>query len=148
MRVLMICLGNICRSPMAEAVLAQLAPSWQVDSAGTGSWHVGKRPDPRTLATLTRHGLATPHRGRQVRSADFTDFDLLLAMDRNNLRDLRALRPADATAELRLLGAYDPLGESEVPDPYHEEDAAFEEVYVQVERCCRALVAKPGLTGR
>ncbi len=148
MRVLMICLGNICRSPMAEAVLAQLAPAWQVDSAGTGDWHVGQRPDPRTLTVLKGHGLATAHRGRQVRSADFTEFDLLLGMDRNNLRDLETIRPKNATAHVRLLGAYDPTGESEVPDPYHEADAAFEEVYVQVERCCRALVAKPGITGR
>lgn len=139
MRVLMVCLGNICRSPMAESVLAALAPSWQVDSAGTGAWHIGARPDHRTLTVLGRHGLATTHRGRQVTAADFTRFDLILAMDRANLRDLQAIQPRDATARIALLGTYDPAGESEVPDPYHDELPRFEEVYVQVDRCCREL---------
>jgi protein-tyrosine-phosphatase len=140
MRVLMVCLGNICRSPMAEAVLAHLAPEWTVDSAGTGGWHAGERPDPRTLAELERHGIATAHRARQVTRADFRAFDRIYAMDRQNLRDLAALRPADATAELRLLGEHDPQGVSEVPDPYYDGPEAFAAVYEQVERCCRSLV--------
>lgn len=143
MRVLMVCLGNICRSPMAEAVLAHLAPQWSVDSAGTGAWHVGEAPDRRTLAVLRQHGIATSHRGRQVQPADFRAFDLILAMDRQNLRDLTALRPADATARLALLGDYDPEGVAEVPDPYYDGPEAFAAVYAQCERCCRALVDGP-----
>ena len=128
---------------MAEAVLAHLAPQWKVDSAGTGAWHVGQRPDPRTLTVLKQHGLATAHRGRQVQAQDFSDFDLLLVMDRSNLRDIEDFRPrAGATARVALLGSFDPQGgEREVPDPYHEELDAFEAVYAQVERCCHGVVA-------
>jgi protein-tyrosine phosphatase len=137
MRVLMVCLGNICRSPMAEAVLAHLRPDWTVDSAGTGGWHAGEAPDGRTLAELARHGIATRHRGRQVAVADFTRFDLILAMDQQNLRDLTALRPVGATARLELL---DPDG---VPDPYYDGAEAFAAIYTQIDRCCRTLAQAP-----
>ena len=143
MRVLMVCLGNICRSPMAEAVLAAQAPTWQVDSAGTNGLHDGELADERTRRVLRAHGLATSHRSRQVVAADFTRFDLLLAMDRRNVRDLEAFRPANATARVQLLGAWDPQGESEVPDPYYDDLPEFEAVYAQVLRCCQALVARP-----
>jgi protein-tyrosine phosphatase len=143
MRVLMVCLGNICRSPMAEAVLANLRPDWTVDSAGTGGWHAGERPDHRTLSELQRHGIATRHRGRQVAVGDFTDFDLILAMDRQNLRDLQRLRPAGATARLELLGAHDPDGVAEVPDPYHDGPEAFAAIYRQITRCCTDLAGRP-----
>ncbi len=138
----MVCLGNICRSPVAEAVLRQLAPAWTVDSAGTGDWHVGESPDPRAIAELARHGLATTHRGRQVQVADFRDFDLVLAMDGKNLHDLRRLRPADATARLALLGdfAVPAAAGGDVPDPYDDGPEAFSAVYLQVERCCRGLI--------
>lgn len=142
MRVLMLCLGNICRSPMAEAVLARLAPDWEVDSAGTGDWHSGEPPDRRTTAELARHGIERRHLGRQIRSEDFHRFDLILAMDRQNLRNLQALAPADATAELRLLGDYDPAGGGEVPDPYYDGPEAFAAIYIQIERCCRGLVRR------
>ena len=143
MRVLMVCLGNICRSPMAEAVLATMRPDWTVDSAGTGGWHAGERPDQRTLSELQRHGIATAHRARQVAVEDFTDFDLILAMDRQNLRDLQGIRPPDATARLELLGAYDPAGVAEVPDPYYDGAEAFAAIHVQITRCCAALVDRP-----
>ena len=151
MRVLMVCLGNICRSPMAEAVLAALAPSWTVDSAGTGAWHVGQRPDPRTLTVLQRHGYETGHRGRQISAADFGRFDLILVMDRSNLRNVEAVRPVknkkpvanvQKVALVQMLGAYDPQGESEVPDPYDDDLPEFEAVFTQVERCCRELVRR------
>ena len=149
MRVLMVCLGNICRSPMAEAVLAALATSWTVDSAGTGAWHVGQRPDPRTLTILKRHELETGHRGRQITTADFSVFDLILVMDRNNLRNVEALRPTKGGQPMALvlmLGAYDPLGESEVPDPYDDDLPMFEAVFTQVDRCWRELVRRGGQT--
>ena len=132
-RVLMVCLGNICRSPMAEAVLAHLRPDWTVDSAGTGGWHAGERPDHRTLAELKRHGLATAHRARQVTAEDFRRFDLILAMDRQNLRDLQALAPPDATARLELI---DP---DEVADPYYDGPEAFAAIYSQILARCQAL---------
>jgi protein-tyrosine phosphatase len=141
MRVLMICLGNICRSPMAEAVLAHLAPDWQVDSAGTGDWHVGDPPDQRTTTELSHHGIVRRHLGRQVQPADFRRYDLILAMDRQNLRNLQALAPSDSTARVCLLGAFDPQGDSEVPDPYYDGPEAFAAIYTQIDRCCRALAS-------
>ena len=147
----MACLGNICRSPMAEAVLAALAPSWTVASAGTGAWHVGQRPDPRTLTVLQRHGYETEHRGRQITAADFSRFDLILVMDRSNLRNVEAVRPGydnKPVALVQLLGAYDPLGDSEVPDPYDDDLPEFEAVFTQVERCCRELVRQAGSSDR
>ena len=128
---------------MAEAILRHLAPEWSVDSAGTGAWHVGEQPDHRTLTVLRRHGLATAHRARQVRAADFSDFELLLVMDRNNLRDVEDFRPrSGASARVALLGSFDlQAAEQEVPDPYHDDLEAFEAVYTQVERCCRGVIA-------
>jgi low molecular weight phosphotyrosine protein phosphatase len=145
--VLFVCLGNICRSPMAEAVMIDLvsrrqdAHAWLIDSAGTGSWHVGSEPHAGTLDVCSRRGVPIAHRARQVERSDFHRFDLILAMDRMNLADLRTLRPRGGTAAMELLGKYDPLGESEVPDPYHSHSREeFEQVYAQLERCCRALL--------
>lgn len=118
---------------MAEAILAHLRPDWTVDSAGTGGWHAGSAPDARTTAELARHGIARAHRARQVTAEDFVRFDLILAMDRQNLRDLTAVRPAKATARLQL------IDERDVPDPYYDGAEAFAAIYVQLERCCRAL---------
>ncbi|NJN00527.1 MAG: low molecular weight phosphotyrosine protein phosphatase [Aquincola sp.] len=136
MRVLMVCLGNICRSPTAEAVLraklhaAGLADRVEVDSAGTGSWHIGSPPDGRS-----RHharGVAydlSALRARQVLADDFARFDLILAMDDDNLADLQRLAPDGPTrAELRL------FADAEVPDPYSGGADGFERVLDMVER--------------
>ncbi len=133
---------------MAEAVLAHLAPDWEVDSAGTGGWHAGERPDHRTLTMLQRAGLATAHRARQVRPADFTAFDLILAMDARNLADLAAIRPSAASARLARLGEWDPQGVSDVPDPYYEELEQFAAIHTHIERCCEALVRAAGRAPR
>ena len=129
-RVLMVCLGNICRSPMAEAVLAARRPAWTVDSAGTGAWHVGNRPDLRTLEELRRHGISTAHRARQVRHQDSHDFDLILGMDRANLTNLRPLLDPTGKATIALLGDFDPLASGEVPDPYYDGPEAFVQMLV------------------
>ena len=128
MRMLFVCLGNICRSPTAEGVMRHLveeagvADAFVLDSAGTGGWHVGDPPDPRSREAARRRGIVVAGAARQVSAADFHDFDLILAMDRANLRDLRAAAPPDGTAEVRLLREYDENsvggGDLDVPDPY------------------------------
>jgi protein-tyrosine phosphatase len=134
-RILMVCLGNICRSPTAEGVLrhaAQAAPQLdlEIDSAGTGDYHVGAAPDARAVRAARARGIDLSElRARQVTRADFERFDLVLAMDRANLRALERLRPADSRAQLKLFMDYAPqLGVREIPDPYTGPAAGFERV--------------------
>jgi len=151
-RVLMVCLGNICRSPTAEAMLRQhvhaagLDERVEVDSAGTADYHVGAPPDRRAIAHGERRGLAMKRlRARQVVQADFDRFDFILAMDDDNLADLRRLRPAGSAARLGLLLAWAPgTGATQVPDPYHGEAADFERVLDLVDAACAAFVADLG----
>jgi protein-tyrosine phosphatase len=148
-RIALVCLGNICRSPMAHVVLADrvaaagLSEAVTVVSSGTGDWHVGKPMDQRAAALLTSEGYdASAHRAQQVRPSWLTDCDLVLAMDRQNLRDLLAL--ADGGAEpdrVRLFGEFDPVEPgAEVPDPYLGEEDGFRDVLAMVERTSGALV--------
>jgi protein-tyrosine phosphatase len=153
MRILFVCLGNICRSPSAEALLRQrlqlagLAERITVDSAGIAAWHIGQAPDPRTREAASRRGYdLTRLRARQVTQADFSRFDLLLAMDAANLRDLNRLRPAHATAELDLYLRRCHLPVHEVPDPYHGGVEGFERVLDLLEQASDALLAE--LKGR
>jgi protein-tyrosine phosphatase len=150
-RILFVCLGNICRSPTAEGVMralvrdAGLERRIELDSAGVGAWHVGSPPDPRATAAARARGIALEGHARQVRLADFAEFDLLLAMDRGNLRDLRRLAPDErALAKVRLLREFDPSagGALEVPDPYYGDGDGFEEVLDLVHRACAALLAE------
>ncbi len=139
-RVLMVCLGNICRSPLAEAALRQHAARMgleiEVESAGTGDWHIGHPPDPRTQEVARRLGGIDigSFRAQQVSRGDFERYDHVVAMDQSNLRNLRALAPAGAKARLSLLLDYLPGQEGgDVPDPYYGEAADFEEVWRLVE---------------
>ena len=147
MRVLFVCLGNICRSPTAEGVFrhklqaAGLAQQVEVDSAGTGDWHVGKAPDTRTQLAARRRGYALDGlRARQVAVSDFHHFDLILAMDQNNLADLRSLRPANACADLDLFLRRYALALDEVPDPYYGGESGFEQVLDLIEQSCDGLL--------
>jgi len=147
MRILFVCLGNICRSPTAEGVLRQklreagLAERVEVASAGTGGWHKGEAPDVRSQQAAKRRGYdLSAQRAQQVSTADFNRYDLILAMDKSNLRDLKALQPAGAKAELDLfLRRYESV-KDECPDPYYEGEAGFEEVLNLVERACDLLI--------
>jgi protein-tyrosine phosphatase len=147
--VLFVCLGNICRSPLAETVFralverAGLADRFDIDSAGTSSYHTGEAPDPRTVDVAKRHGMRVDHVARQVTARDLDRFDYVLAMDRENLRKLeRATGGHRGRAEVRLLRSFDPeAGEDlEVPDPYFGGPRGFEEVHAMVERACRSLL--------
>lgn len=148
-KVLFVCLGNICRSPMAEAVFASqvvqagLQHLIFTDSAGTANYHPGERPDHRTLKVLKLQGIQTPHLARQIQPADFTESDYIIAMDRQNLMDLErvAERHPGPTARLELMGAYCPeVPERGVPDPYYDDLAAFELVYNMLKPACQALL--------
>jgi len=147
-RVLMVCMGNICRSPTAEAVLrAQaalrgVAPRVEVESAGTHGWHAGEPPDPRARAHAARRGYdLEPLRARRVQLADFERFDLILAMDRDNLAHLFQLRPAGAPARVELLMRYARRHRlDEVPDPYYGAADGFERVLDLVEDACEGLL--------
>ena len=153
MRVLFVCLGNICRSPTAEGVLRQklraagLAERIEVASAGTGNWHVGKPPDARSQRAARHRGYdLSAQRAQQVTATDFSRYDLILAMDQSNLRDLKALQPVGASAVLDLfLRRYEGV-KDEVPDPYYDGDHGFEEVLDLVEQACDLLVIE--LKGR
>ena len=153
MRILFVCLGNICRSPTAEGVLrhklrdAGLAGDVDVESAGTGGWHVGHPPDPRATAAAGARGIALESRAQRFEAFHFEDFDLILAMDRQNLTDMRALAPhAAAAGKLHLFREFDPLavqsGDLEVPDPYFGGEDGFDEVLELIDRACDGLIAE------
>lgn len=149
MRVLFVCLGNICRSPTAEGVFRQrlaaagLAERVVVDSAGTAAWHTGKAPDARTCAAARRRGYdLSALRARQVRPEDFDRFDLILAMDQDNLANLQRLQEGQGRAELDLLLARYGLPVAEVPDPYYGGEEGFEQVLDLIEQACEGLLAE------
>lgn len=149
MRILFVCLGNICRSPTAEAVVRTLAAreapelTLELDSAGTADYHVGQPPDPRTRAAAARRGYdLSALRARMVEAADFERFDLILAMDRENLKVLRRSAPAHTHERLRLFLEFAPeSAPREVPDPYYGGSNGFEEVLDLVEEATRGLLA-------
>jgi len=135
--ILCVCLGNICRSPTGQAVLRHHLPGLKIDSAGTGDWHIGKPPYPPAIAAAQARGYdLTPLRARQVTRADFDRFDLILAMDAQNLTDLRALAPQ--ARNLDLFRA--PTGGGAVPDPYFTED--FEGALDLIEEAAAAWAAR------
>ena len=164
-RLLFVCLGNICRSPTAEGVMralveqAGLQDSIELDSAGTGAWHVGNPPDARAVAAASERGFELHGRARQIKREDFDDFDLMVAMDSENLRELRRLAPGrDEREKVRLLREFDPAsgvgseappsrpiasrvaGELDVPDPYYGAAGGFEEVLDLVHAACVGLL--------
>ncbi len=145
-RILTVCLGNVCRSPTAEAAIREAAEEMGVDlvvdSAATGGWHVGSPPDIRMQRAAQREGLTIDTIARQITDADFEDFDLILAMDRRNLEDLQAMAPPGCHAVIRLFRDDDPNGPGEVPDPFYGGDAGFRLVVEMCRRTARSLVGR------
>ena len=145
--ILFVCLGNICRSPLAEAALraeaARLRLDLIIDSAGTGNWHAGEPPDERAQRTAARNGVdISAPRARQVTRADFRRFTHIVALDHENMANLRKLAPADATAELSLLLDHVPGREGQaVTDPWFGDEAGFDVTWAEVTAAARTLAA-------
>jgi protein-tyrosine phosphatase len=148
MRICFVCMGNICRSPTAEGVMvklvgdAGLADRVTIDSAGTGGWHAGELPDTRARAAAKQRGLDLTHRARQFTRTDLAKFDLVVVMDRDNLRHVELIVGDRISPEVRLLRSFDPTApdDAEVPDPYGGGARGFEEVLDQCERACAGLL--------
>ena len=148
MKILAVCAGNICRSPAAEAAIREAAVEAgievETDSAGTGIWHIGQPPHPESVAAGARVGLVVEGRARKVTAADFDRFDIILAMDRANLRDLHELAPSrEAKARTRLFRTYDPIATTdEVPDPWGGPESGYDETVRIVRAAAIGLVAE------
>ena len=146
--VLFVCLGNICRSPLAEAAFRReaerLGMAVRIDSAGTGDWHVGRPPDPRAAAVAAKNGIDVSRlRARQVSPADFYEFSHIIALDAQNLADLRAMQPANGTAELSLLLDHVEGRQGDpVADPYYGEAEHFDQTWRDVTEGAEALARK------
>lgn len=144
----MVCLGNICRSPLAEGIMKQkireASVSWMVDSAGTGYWHVGELPDRRSIVTAGQHGIdITDQRARQFQAADFDRFDQIFVMDTQNRRDVLRLAQTEAhrAKVMLMLDELYPGEDRSVPDPYYD-DNGFEEVFTMLDEACEAFVKR------
>jgi protein-tyrosine phosphatase len=149
MRILIVCLGNICRSPLAHAVLrseldaAGVGDRVVVDSAGTGDWNIGKPPDPRMKAAAGAAGVALDHTARQITAEDLAQSDLILVMDGHNLRDVQALAPDAATRDkVSLFLAYAGQPDTDVPDPYYGGEEGFTAVVELVRDAARTIAQR------
>jgi protein-tyrosine phosphatase len=148
MKILMVCLGNICRSPLAEGIMkhkaAEYGLDWHIESAGTGSWHAGELPDRRSIAIARQKGLdITYQRARQFRMADFSQFDKIFVMDTQNLSDVLRLatEPAHREKVELMLDQTHPGQRRSVPDPYYD-DNGFEEVFKMLDEACDVFVKR------
>jgi len=135
-KVLFVCLGNICRSPLAEGIFRfkvkerDLGHLFHIDSCGTSDFHIGEKPDERSLSNAKKNGVDYMHRGRQLKVKDFYDFDYIFPMDDLNLRDVHALKPSDAKAVVMKMRSFDDEStDAEVPDPYYQGDDGFQLVF-------------------
>ena len=146
-RVLFVCLGNICRSPLAEGIFSNLAKNrgysdlLHFDSAGLGDWHLGTPPDCRSIEVAANNGIdLSNQRARQVKMDDFQKFDLILAMDHQNFADLKNLQPEEHQCEIALLLEYAGMGAGDVPDPYEGDEEDFVQVFELITRTSEQII--------
>ncbi|WP_289045311.1 low molecular weight protein-tyrosine-phosphatase [uncultured Olleya sp.] len=142
-KILMVCLGNICRSPLAEGILkSKLDNTYIVDSAGTSSYHIGNKPDPRSITTAQKHNIdITKQRARQFTKQDFLDFDIIYAMDNSNYDNILALaeNETDKSKVKLILNESFPNKNLDVPDPYYGGNNGFEKVYTLLNDACQKI---------
>ncbi len=148
-RVLFVCLGNICRSPLAEGIFQNmveeenLSDQIMCDSAGTSGWHIGESPDPRSEEVANRHGLSLNHKGRKLTNSDLDTFDIIVAMDKSNYAHIRTMQNFKNIdpSKLVMMREFDDMGNGkDVPDPYYDADDGFQKVYEILSRSCKNLL--------
>jgi protein-tyrosine phosphatase len=148
MKLLFVCLGNICRSPLAEGIMkhkiAELGLDWEVDSAGTGGWHAGDLPDSRSIQVAKKYGIdLTYQRARKLRSIDYEAFDRIYVMDSMNYQDVKRLANEDEYDKIELImNEVEPQRNINVPDPYYGEGDGFENVFQMLDSACDAIIKK------
>lgn len=150
-KILFVCMGNICRSPLAEGIFRHMADNagraeeFDIESAGTGGWHQGNPPDPRSIAVAAAHGLdISAQRARRFDVSDFDRFDLILALDRDNLSNLQKSAPAGSAGKLHLFNRYALGTDDDIPDPYYGGRDGFDRVYTMLLIGCSSLLATAG----
>lgn len=141
--VLFVCLGNICRSPIAEAIFKDLVKqdnsekNWYIDSAATSRYEIGDLPDPRGRKEMKRQGLSSEHRARQITKEDYQNFEYVFGMDHSNMADLKSMAPGGHyKAQLKMLGTFDSEGPDVIDDPYYGDDSDFQHCFKVCHRAC------------
>lgn len=148
MNILMVCLGNICRSPLAEGIMIDKLgkagnAAYFVDSAGTGGWHSGEKPDHRSITIAAKHDISIDHqRARKIHIDDFKRFDLILAMDSSVYNDLNDLAPSESKDKVQLFLQYAGMGDRDVPDPWYGKAEDFRKVFDLIETACENIAHK------
>ena len=150
-KILFVCMGNICRSPLAEGIFKHMvvnagrATEFDIESAGTGGWHQGNPPDRRAIAVAAAHGIdISAQRARRIAAGDFDRFDLILALDHDNLRNLQKIAPAAHLGKLHLFNSYALANKDDIPDPYYGGREDFDRAYSMLLAGCSALLATAG----
>ncbi|MCB0279777.1 MAG: low molecular weight phosphotyrosine protein phosphatase [Calditrichaeota bacterium] len=148
MNILFVCLGNICRSPLAEGIFSDLIEKnqldWVCDSAGTSGWHINEMPDHRSILIARENGIDISHqRSRKLQNSDFERFQYIIAMDKSNLENINQIQPRGTKTQIHMLRDFDPIDPgANVPDPYYGGEDGFRDCFIMIERSCKMLMAE------